>query len=353
VRFVGIKWIADEELSRYESNLKDVLHRADLNRRDLRAVVAALARISGDSAKEFSPADTLLATALDTDKPSALRAMALAGVGVDHPGLTVDTLASLAGAKDQNVRREAVRSLAIHADADRAAVLAEIAADKSTDANLRADAIAGLASVAQDHAALLETLLSDNDAVVVEEARRSRVAAGLAERQVEAKPPSDRVQEWIALVQGGTSVEPDAAVGRRLFFHSSFAGCYKCHAMHGRGSSVGPDLSNIRNQTDATQEWLLKHIVNPNAEMAPYYRPQQLLTTDGKVLTGLIIGKEGKKQAYVGADGVTFFVDKEDVEERREMSTSIMPNGLLDGLSVNEIRHLIAFLLSDENEASE
>ena len=91
----------------------------------------------------------------------------------------------------------------------------------------------------------------------------------------------------------------------------------------------------------------MKHIVNPNAEMAPYYRPQQLLTVDGEVLTGLIIGKEGKKQAYVAADGRVFYVDKEDVEERREMQTSIMPSGLLDAMSVDEIRHLIAYLLGD------
>lgn len=345
VRFVGIKWIADEKLIQYESNLKGVLNRSDLSRRDLRAVVAALSRISSDSKKEFSPDETLLDLALDRDKPPSLRAMSLANVKVDHPGLTVANLASLAMSRDESVRREAVRSLTLHADADRAAVLAEIAADKSLDANLRADAIAGLASVAKGKEELLETLSSDSSPVISSEARRTRVAGGLAKRHVKIKPPADKIEDWIAMIKREATEEPDPAVGRRLFFHSGFAGCYKCHAMHGRGSSVGPDLTNIRNQEDATQEWLLKHIINPNAEMAPYYRPQQLLTVDGEVLTGLIIGKEGQKQAYVAADGKVFYVDKEDVEERREMQTSIMPTGLLDAMSVDEIRHLIAYLL--------
>ena len=117
--------------------------------------------------------------------------------------------------------------------------------------------------------------------------------------------------------------------------------------MQGRGSAVGPDLTNIHKQTGVDQAWLLKHIVNPNAEMAPYYRPQQLLTGDGDVLTGVIVGKEGQKQQYVASDGTTFSVDKDDVEERREMQTSIMPTGLLDAMSVDEIRHLIAYLLGD------
>ena len=64
---------------------------------------------------------------------------------------------------------------------------------------------------------------------------------------------------------------------------------------HNATLSVGPDLTTIRRQTGITREWLLKHIVNPNAEIAPYYRPQQLLTRDGKLLTGLIVEKGERK----------------------------------------------------------
>jgi N-acetylglucosamine-6-sulfatase len=118
--------------------------------------------------------------------------------------------------------------------------------------------------------------------------------------------------------------------------------------MNGRGNDIGPDLTTIRNQTGITRDWLLKHIVNPNAEMAPYYRPQQLLTTDGKVLTGLIVGREGKKQAYVQTNGEIFFIDKTDIEERQELTTSIMPLGLLDKFYASEIRDLIVYVLEGE-----
>lgn len=193
---------------------------------------------------------------------------------------------------------------------------------------------------------------SDPSPVISEEANRTRVAVGLTERLVENKPQADQIEEWFELIRREATGEPDIAVGRRLFFHAGFAGCYRCHAIHGRGSSVGPDLTDIRNQADVTEKWLLQHVVNPNAEMAPYYRPQQLLTVDGKVQVGLVAGKEGKKQAYIAADGKIFYVDKKDVQERREVTTSIMPSGLLDAMSVNEIRHLIAFLLSDKDRYS-
>lgn len=359
VRYVGIKWIADEKLVQYEPNLKAVLDRSDLSRRDLLAVVASLARISGPikkgkkgKKKEFSPSDTLLELALDTEKPPGLRAMALANVKVDHPKLTVAVLAPLAKSTHAGIQREAIHSLVMLGDTSRASVLAEIASDPSVDESLRADAIAGLASAAKGQEDLLRKLSSDESQVVSEEATRTLVAAGLAERKVESKPKADQLQDWITLIDKRKSGKPDVAVGRRLFFHPTLASCYKCHAIHGRGSSVGPDLTSIRNQTGVTQNWLLKHIVNPNSEMAPYYRPQKLLTVDGDLLVGLVVGQEGQKQAYVGSDGNVFYVDKDDVEERREMSISIMPEGLCDTLSANEIRHLIAFLLSDKNQKS-
>ncbi|MEM0926319.1 MAG: PVC-type heme-binding CxxCH protein, partial [Planctomycetota bacterium] len=321
VRFVGIKWIADERLGQYQSELRRVLDRSDLSRRDLLAVIAALARIDGGSKKEFSPDQALLEIALSDSKPPALRALALANVRATYPLLTIAKLDSLVGSKFHEIRREAIHALAIHPDAKRASVLARIAEDRSIAAVLRADAIAGLAASGEEHASLLRKLASDAEPEIAEEATRSLVAAGLAQRKVEPKPPTDRLEDWLSLLQRESRDSPDVAVGRRLFFHSAFAGCYKCHAMRGRGSAVGPDLTRIHQQTGVDQAWLLKHIVNPNAEMAPYYRPQQLLTIDGEILTGLVVGKEGKNQRYVASDGSTFTVDKEDIEERRELQT--------------------------------
>lgn len=347
VRFVGIKWIADEDLSQYRPNLEELLNRPDLSRRDLRAVIASLAKISGGSKKEFSPDNRLMELALDSSKPSNIRAMALANVKVDHQQLTVDVLTKLAQSKDSAIQREAVRALALHSDAARASVLVKVAVDDSLGANLRADAVAGLASVAADHSDMLTMLSQSQNSNVSAEASRTLLSAGLAKRNLPRKPAVAALDKWLTLVDQASG-EPNMAVGRRLFFHSTLGGCYKCHAMNGRGNSIGPDLTTIHNQTGITRDWLLKHIVNPNAEMAPYYRPQQIVTVEGKVLTGLIVGKEGKKQAYVGTDGVIFYVDKSDVEERREMTTSIMPTGLLDNLTAHEIRDLIAYVLAGE-----
>ncbi|MEL6110222.1 MAG: cytochrome C [Planctomycetota bacterium] len=345
VRFVGIKWIADESLNRFRPNLERILDRPDLGRSDLRAIVAALARISGQSKKEFSPDETLLTLALDQSKSIGLRAIALASVSVDHQSLTLQVLERLLGSEQEPIRSEALYSLTLHADEARGALLAEVATDASIDSVLRADAIAGMAGLGSQKRGLLNALAEDKDAVVAAEAKRTlRTVDGVRANGATPPRPED-LEGWKALVDQATGT-PDVAVGRRLFFHAKLGGCYKCHAMRGRGKSIGPDLTTIHEQSGITRDWLLEHIANPNAEMAPYYRPQVLLTYDGQLRTGLVIGQEGQKQAYVGSDGEIFLVDKKDVDERRELNTSIMPTGLLDKMTANEIRDLVEYLLS-------
>ena len=177
----------------------------------------------------------------------------------------------------QSIQREAVYSLVIHPDPNKQWPLARLAADSTLSDTLRADAVAGLTPSAAEHNGLLNLLSQSTSQTLSSEAART-LSAGITGRDLPEKPPVTDLEAWHALIDQ-SSRQPDRAVGRRLFFHSTLGGCYKCHAMNGRGNAVGPDLTTIQNQTGISRDWLLKHIVNPNAEMAPYYRPQQLLTT--------------------------------------------------------------------------
>ena len=87
--------------------------------------------------------------------------------------------------------------------------------------------------------------------------------------------------------------------------------------------------------------------MNPNAEIAPYYRPQQLLTRDGKILTGLIVGREGKKQAYVQTNGEIFLSIKQIL---RTTGTHNVNHARWSSrwININEIQDLIAYVLDGE-----
>lgn len=344
VRYVAIKWIADEGLSQHREALAAQLKNDDLKRRDLLAVVAALAEVSGNLKKEFSPGDTLLALALNSDKSARVRTLALQSVPINHPGFTIAKLSSLAKSGILPLQKEAIRCLAIHSDFVAGGPLSQAATDASLPPKVRADAIAGLASYAGDHQALLKELAKEKIEIVSVEATRTLVSAGLATRELPEKPDPDDIAAWEAML-GKVTSQSDPEVGRRLFFHRRLANCSSCHAMNGRGAKVGPDLTTISQQGDTRQAWLLEHILNPNAEVAPYFRPQSITNRDGKTQVGFILGQEGRAQAYVGPDGKKFSILKEDVLRREELPISLMPPGLLDSLSASEIRNLIAYLM--------
>ncbi len=347
VRFVGIKWIADEQLSQFRTQLEQQFDRGDLTGRGLQSVVAALARLVHGSGEEFSPGDTLLELAQDANRSPAIRALALQRVEVDHPGLSVGELAALSQADDPEIQREAIRALALHPDANRESALAELAADISIESSLRADAIAGLAAFATENSTLLKTLSRDKNEAVSSEAERALASVGLMKRALRPRPGQDDMAAWEELVENAPGIS-DTSNGRRLFFHPRMGTCYNCHSMNGRGTELGPDLSTIRDQSGIDQSWLLEHTIDPNAEVAPYFRPQTITTRDGKSYMGLVLGIEGDVQSYVGPDGKIFSVRKMDVRKRDELPISLMPPGLLHTMTASEIRDLLAYLLRGE-----
>jgi putative heme-binding domain-containing protein len=148
---------------------------------------------------------------------------------------------------------------------------------------------------------------------------------------------------WKQLLTGAG--EP--AAGQRIFFGTNVGTCSKCHTIDGRGSAVGPDLSKIRQRVESEGvTWLLETILQPSKQMAPEYTPWQIATTDGRTLVGLPRRKGGSHEAYLGIDGKEFTVQKPDIEFHREMPTSIMPEGLLQNLTVRELNDLVAFIVS-------
>ena len=100
-------------------------------------------------------------------------------------------------------------------------------------------------------------------------------------------------------------------------------------------------------QGDQGRRWLLETILQPSLEMAPQYTPWQILTVAGKQLVGLPRRKGGTAEAYLGLDGKEFVVRKNEIESHAEMDKSIMPDGLLEALTTEELNDLFAFLLRE------
>jgi putative heme-binding domain-containing protein len=128
----------------------------------------------------------------------------------------------------------------------------------------------------------------------------------------------------------------DSGRGRGVFVKASCATC------HSGVQALGPDLAGVAARFSRAD--LFTAIVQPSKDVAPRYRTTLLTTTEGKSYQGLIV--------YEATDGVilqtgpaeTVRVPGEKIAGRRLTALSLMPAGLLDRLSDQEIADLYAYL---------
>lgn len=124
--------------------------------------------------------------------------------------------------------------------------------------------------------------------------------------------------------------------------------CAQCHTLHGEGRSVGPDLTGIDRGDRAG---LLLSIVDPSASVLPDFMAfsVKLRAQPGeepRQFTGFIQDETPNGLAVVDAAGTRTFLSTKDIEERSALPISLMPEGLLEGLSLAEIRDLFAWIQS-------
>jgi putative heme-binding domain-containing protein len=89
-------------------------------------------------------------------------------------------------------------------------------------------------------------------------------------------------------------------------------------------------------------------MLQPSQEIAPDYQPWILVTTGGKTYNALRLptpGDDGEED-YVDSDGKTFTLKTVEIEERHADAKSIMPDNLQSMLSIEDLRDLVAFLMS-------
>jgi putative heme-binding domain-containing protein len=124
----------------------------------------------------------------------------------------------------------------------------------------------------------------------------------------------------------------------RVVFNTA---CGACHTLYGEGGKVGPDLTGGgRDNID----YLLENIVDPSAVVTADFRMSLLELKDGRILNGLIAAKT-ERTLTLKTMTETLTIEKSDITETRESALSLMPEGLLETLSQNQARDLIAYLM--------
>jgi putative heme-binding domain-containing protein len=130
-----------------------------------------------------------------------------------------------------------------------------------------------------------------------------------------------------------------ADAGRKIF--DVDAGCAACHTLGGT-KKLGPDLSAIGAKYG--RQAMLDNIVSPSDAIGQEYVPTTLTLKNGERVAGLISEESADRiVVQTGAD-TTQRVKPSDVASRQEVRISLMPEGLLNNLSAQQIADLLEFL---------
>ncbi|MCA9141950.1 MAG: HEAT repeat domain-containing protein [Planctomycetaceae bacterium] len=128
----------------------------------------------------------------------------------------------------------------------------------------------------------------------------------------------------------------------KAVFEGQRTSCVTCHTVQGRGGRIGPDLTTTGARR--TTRDLLEAIVYPSSSLARGFETFGVLTTDGKVHTGLILSETIDSIRIRTTQQTELTVRRSDIEELQPSTVSVMPAGLDRTMSAEELRDLVAYL---------
>ncbi len=386
VRFAALQWIGRDELQQFHDSVASQMARGATTPELFKAYLACLAQLdgvmqywtkgaSGDWWLSKADSSRYAAPLLDSPdtSPQVIRQI-LRFLPPGHKLLNWDRLNRLLQHSDPGVQADAVDRLAeLESEAARKQLIL-IASDLKRNDNVRAEAIAKLDPARQQEKEVLFQLIGEKQKGIREEALRSLRGSQLNESEIDRlkklastdhstadlvgqilspgqpsnRPADSQLQKWLELLQGPA----DPLAGERVFFHPKGPGCARCHRIDGKGTAIGPSLVRVNGRISLTRKRLVEAILQPGLEVDPGYMPLMIVTSNGKVASGIYHKHNGKIRQIYDSQGKILSFKVDEIEEMIPQKTSIMPDGLSKSMTLQEFRDLIAYLLGSEETLS-
>jgi putative membrane-bound dehydrogenase-like protein len=128
----------------------------------------------------------------------------------------------------------------------------------------------------------------------------------------------------------------DRAAGRAVFEKT----CANCHRFFDAGGNIGPDITGAQR---TNLDYLLENLLDPSAAVSKDYQMEVIETAAGRVITGLVAAKTDNALTIQTANEKVI-VPLNEIENRELSPLSLMPDGLLQQLTLEQVRDLLAYL---------
>src|SRR5678815_1078262 len=147
--------------------------------------------------------------------------------------------------------------------------------------------------------------------------------------------------EFVAELVSDVRTKGDSKRGEMIYRRAELA-CTACHALRGQGPTIGPPLDAIG--SGQPLDFIIGAVLEPQREIKEGYESLQIEMKNGSVTLGYRVGEDSEYLLLrdVGT-GETVRIRRSDIASRR-MAGSVMPSGLVDRLSREELRDLFAYL---------
>ena len=165
------------------------------------------------------------------------------------------------------------------------------------------------------------------------QAEAEKLYAELAEAR---KGEREKLEKMLAELKPG-----DIRRGQ-LVFNTAKTQCIACHKVGYVGGTVGPDLTRIG--SIRTERDLLEAIVFPSASFVRSYEPVRVVTTDERTFNGILKKDAPDEIIVIVAADKEERIARADVASITPSSVSLMPSGLDQQLSPQDLADLVAFL---------
>lgn len=227
-------------------------------------------------------------------------------------------------------------------------LLEAVVSDGRREVSLRKQAVHALAATQEGAAALLKLAKEDKLAADV------KLAASVELNSVRWPKVKAEASQLLPVPQA-SNAEPlppprellkrkgDAIRGADVFSRPT-VGCINCHQVDGKGADFGPKLSEIG--TKLGKDALFEAILDPSAGISFGFEAWQIELRNGDEAYGLIVSETADDISVKTQNGIVTRYKKADVAKREKMNLSIMPSGLQQTMSVQDLVDLVEYLAS-------
>jgi putative heme-binding domain-containing protein len=227
-------------------------------------------------------------------------------------------------------------------------LLLPLVTDETRDVSIRRQTIRSLAQVQEGASALLQ--LAEQDKIpnnlkftTTTELNAVRWPELKAKAARLLPPPQARDPEPLPPLAELAQKKGDLTRGAQVFARPEI-GCINCHRINEKGTDLGPALSEIG--TKLGKDALYEAILDPSAGIAFGYEAWQLELKSGDEAYGIIVSETAEELTIKDTKAIPTRIKKSNIATRQQLKTSIMPAGLQQTMSTQDLIDLVEYLSS-------